>query len=103
MIEDAANESIKKKIITKTIKKKWYDKKCRELNSWKTEAKNKLLNRHTRSNLQHYKELRTAAKKEIRKKKRKFLNAKICEVEAACAQGKAKVFYKELKTRSSFF
>lgn len=67
-VKNTAPEFIKKRNDRKG--KEWYNEECRELNSRKTEARNRLLSRNTRSGMQRYKKLRAAAKKKIRKKKR---------------------------------
>lgn len=65
-IRDAAMETIEKRRSKK--KEEWYDEEYRNYNMRKTEARNKVLIRNTQRN-QQYKELRTAAKKLIRRKK----------------------------------
>lgn len=79
IIQTAIKNEATKSIImrnNKVLQKEWYDKKCRKLNTRKTEVRNKLLIRHTRNNLQHYKELRAVAEKRIKRKKREFLKRK---------------------------
>lgn len=61
------------------------------------------MHRNAISNLQRYREIRTAAKKMIIKKKREFLRAKIAEIEIAHTQSKVKKFYRELKIHSTTF
>lgn len=69
----------------------------------KLEARNKVLIRNTRRNQQQYKELRTAAKKLIRREKREFMNSKISEIQRSHYQNNFKKFYADIKFHSSAF
>lgn len=71
----------------------------------KLEARNKVLIRNMRRNQQQYKELRTAAKKLIRREKREFMNSKISEIQRSQNnyQNNFKKFYADIKFHSSAF
>ena len=83
----------------KEPRKEWWDDECREALEEKNLARMKCTNRRRRMNQNHYMEKRKTANAICKRKKKKWINDKIKQIEEANRKNKTRKFYKN----SAFF
>lgn len=103
-VERVIMETAEKSIgVKKDQRNEWFDDDCRLAIEEKNTARNKMLQRETRSNFERYVELRTRAHKVCKKKKRDWIQTQFQEIEELNQKNEAKKFYRAIdKMKKNF-
>jgi len=88
---------------SRIVRNGWYDEECKEMLEEQNNARLKMLQRKTRSNIEAYKEVRREARKVYRKKKKYFKEEKLEELKEKYKRNRLKQFYEGIrKIRAGF-
>lgn len=81
----------------------WYDEECRVAIEERNEARNKMLQRETRSNTEAFRRARAKASHTCRAKKRQWQSRKVLEIEEHATNKKIREMYARVKEEKSGF
>jgi hypothetical protein len=101
-IKDAILEAATEIITTKQVieRNAWWVEECRDAIKQKNEAREKCLQRRTRSNQENYEQKRKIANNICRQKKKAWMYTKLKDVEMANKKNDTKKFYKAVQNLS---
>jgi len=87
----------------RTVRNSWYDEECKERLEDQNNARMKMLQRKTRSNIEAYKEAQREVRKACRKKKKYYEEEKLEELQEKYERNALKQFYEGIhKIRTGF-
>jgi hypothetical protein len=101
-IKDAILEAATEIITTKQViqRNAWWDEECRDAIKQKNKAREKCLQRRTRSNQENYEQKRKITNKICRQKKKAWMYTKLKDIEMANKENHTKKFYKDVQDLS---